>query len=117
MTTPSQRKPVILVVCTGNSCRSQMAEAFLRRAVGDQYEVVSAGLHPKPIHSLTLQVMKEIGIDLEAEGHRPKGVKEFLGKLSVKHLIVVCAEAEAECPRLFPGAANKLFGRLMIQQL
>ena len=86
-----------------------MAEAFLRRTVGNQYEIVSAGLHPKPIHPLTLEVMKEIGLDLEAEGHHPKPVKEFLGKLSVKYLIVVCAEAEAECPRLFPGAVNKLY--------
>src|SRR5207342_1749488 len=73
----------VLFLCTGNSARSQMAEALLRRHAGDRFEVYSAGLEPKGIHPLTIRVMNEIGIPLE--GHRSKSIDEFLGKVSVRY--------------------------------
>ena len=96
----------ILFLCTGNSARSQMAEAFLRRYAGDRFEVFSAGIEPHGIHPLTIQVMDEIGINLD--GHRSKSLDEFLGKLSVRYAISVCEKAEKECPRLWPFAINVL---------
>jgi arsenate reductase len=98
--------PAVLFLCTGNSARSQMAEALLRRHAGDRFEVYSAGIEPKGIHPLTVQVMNEIGIPLE--GHRSKSVDEFLGKVSVRYAIIVCESAERECPRLYPFAVNRL---------
>jgi arsenate reductase (thioredoxin) len=101
-------KPVVLVLCTGNSCRSQMAEAFLRKYAADRFAAYSAGLDPKPeIHPMARQVMVEAGIDLA--GQYPKSTKEYLGRLPVRHLILVCAQAEKQCPRIFPGAMNRLF--------
>ena len=98
------KKPRVLFLCTHNSARSQMAEAFLRAYGGDVFEAYSAGLEPAPIHPMTLQVMKEAGFDLLALGHRPKGLDEFLMKKHVGYLITVCANAEAQCPVL-PGVS------------
>jgi len=96
-------QPAILVLCTGNSCRSQMAEGFLRTYAGNRFDVYSAGLEPKDeIHPYAKSVMLEKGIKLH--GQHPKGTEEYLGRLLVTHLIVVCAHAEKECPRIFPGA-------------
>lgn len=102
------RKPVVLFLCTANACRSQMAEAFLREYASDQFEVYSAGTQPaEAIHPLTVFVMAERGIDVI---HRqPKAVGQFLGKLSVRHLIIVCHEAEQNCPRIFPGMMHRFF--------
>ena len=99
------KKPSVLFLCVGNSCRSQMAEALLRKHAGDQFEVVSAGLEPREIHPYARVVMKEIGLDLSA--HRPKNVKDFLGKRHFGYLIILCAEAEAKCP-VFPGISFRL---------
>lgn len=101
--------PVVLFLCTGNSARSQMAEALLRHHAGDQFEVHSAGLNPKEIHPFTIQVMEEMGISLA--GHRSKSVDEYLGKLPVRYAITVCENAERECPRLWPFAMNHLSWR------
>ncbi len=95
----------VLFLCTGNSARSQMAEAFLRRHGGDRFEVFSAGLEPKGINPFTRQVMAEKGYDLA--GHRSKDIFEFLGKTHFGHIITVCSNAEARCP-IFPGIAQRL---------
>ena len=96
------RKPRVLFLCSGNSARSQMAEAFLRKHGGDRFEAHSAGLEPKGIHPCTYKVMSEVGLDLV--DHRSKGLDEYLAKVDVKHLITVCARAEANCP-IYPGVA------------
>jgi arsenate reductase len=100
------RKPTVLFLCTHNAARSQMAEALLRHLAGDRFEVASAGLEPTAVHPLTRQVLIEAGID--ASGLHAKGVNQFLGKASVQHAIVVCTEAEWQCPRLFPFAVGNL---------
>jgi len=98
-------KPRVLFLCTGNSCRSQMAEAFLRLYGGENFEVYSAGLDPKPIHPITIQVMEEIGYDMSS--HRSKTLDEFLGKVHFSYLITVCSNAEERCPT-FPGMGQRL---------
>jgi len=77
-----------------------MAEALLRQMAGDRFEVHSAGLAPRPIHPLTVSVMNEIGISLD--GHRPKSLQEYLGKVAIRFPIAVCAAAEQQCPRIWP---------------
>ena len=83
-----------------------MAEAFLKRYAGDRFDVHSAGLEPRPIHSLTIQVMEEIGVSMD--DHRPKPLSEFLGKVSVNYAIIVCADAEKTCPRIWPFTLRRL---------
>jgi len=96
----------VLFLCTGNSARSQMAEAFLRRYGGDRFEVYSAGLEPeRGIHPLTLKVMQEIGFDMQ--GHYAKDIREYLGKVHFGYLITVCDRAEQSCP-IFPGMGVRL---------
>ncbi len=97
----------ILILCTRNSARSQMAEGILRKYVGDRYHVFSAGLDPSPIHPLVGPVMREIGLDVSAQ--RSKDVKEYLGRLTAHYLIVVCANAERNCPKIFPGLGKRLY--------
>jgi arsenate reductase len=99
-------KTAVLFLCTGNSCRSQMAEAFLRKYGGDRFKAYSAGLEPKGIHPLTKQVMDEIGIDIS--GQCSKDVMEYLGRRHFGYLITVCAHAEANCPTTFPGVSSRL---------
>ncbi|MEW5718605.1 MAG: arsenate reductase ArsC [Chloroflexota bacterium] len=96
----------VLFLCTGNSARSQMAEAFLRKYAADHFEAYSAGLEPKGIHPLTERVMGEIGISL-AEQYS-KNVTEYLGKVHFGYLITVCANAEKNCPTVFPGLGRRL---------
>ena len=93
-------KPRVLFLCTGNSARSQMAEAFLRSYAGDRFEVHSAGVEPKG-HILpgVLDVMKEIGMDISDQ--RSKSVSEYLGKVHFAHVITVCGDAEKNCPAIF----------------
>lgn len=93
-------KPRVLFLCTHNAARSQMAEALLRKLAGDRFDVASVGLDPTEVHPLTHHVLAEVGID--TSGLTAKGAKEFLGKVSVRHAIIVCAQAEARCPRVFP---------------
>ena len=101
-----RRKQGVLFLCTHNAARSQMAEALLRHLAGDRFEVYSAGLEPTVVHTLTRQVLAEAGIDVG--GLQAKGVNEFLGKASVRYAIVVCTEAEWQCPRLFPFAVGNM---------
>src|SRR5204863_8307608 len=93
-------KKRVLFLCTGNSARSQMAEGFLRDLAGDRYEVFSAGTHPKGLHPRSVEVMKEIGIDIS--GHAAKDIHQFQGE-QFDYVITVCGRARQECP-VFPGA-------------
>jgi arsenate reductase len=94
----------VLVVCTGNSARSVMAEALIRHKGGDHFEAHSAGTDPRGINPLTLKVLAEAGID--APWARSKSVNEFLGQ-SFDYVITVCDEARQVCP-VFPGVQQSL---------
>jgi arsenate reductase len=97
-------KPLILILCTGNSCRSHLAEGLLRRALGDDFAVASAGSNPAGyVHPLAIKAMAEIGIDIAA--HRSKHLNEFLDQ-QVETVITVCGNADQACP-LFPGQMNR----------
>ena len=96
----------VLFLCTGNSARSQMAEALLRKYGGEHYEAFSAGLEPKPVNPFTVRVMQEVGIDIS--GQRSKGVNAYLGKVHIRTLITVCDEADKNCPTVWPGVAQRL---------
>ena len=94
------QKPRVLFLCTGNSARSQMAEAFLRAYADEHFEVHSAGIEPKGyILPEVLTVMKEHGLDLS--GQTSKDVREYLGKMHFAYVITVCADAEENCPTVF----------------
>lgn len=97
----------VLVLCTRNSARSQMAEALLRESAGDRLQIYSAGLQPDRIHPLVAPVMAEVGLDVS--GQRSKGVEEYLGRLTAHYLIVVCENAEKNCPKIFPGSGERLY--------
>ena len=92
-------KTKVLFLCTGNSCRSQMAEGFLRAYGGSVYEGRSAGTKPSTVNPLAVEVMREVGIDIS--GHRSKNVTEYLGQ-HFPLLITVCNSAKEHCP-IFPG--------------
>jgi len=97
-------RPLILILCTGNSCRSHLAEAILRRALGDLADVASAGSKPAGyVHPVALEVLKEIGLD--ASSHHSKHLNEFLDK-PVTTVITVCGNADQVCP-VFPGQLNR----------
>jgi len=96
----------VLFLCTGNSARSQMAEAFLQKYGRGQFEAFSAGLEPKELNPLTVRVMQEIGFDMS--GHRSKGIGEYLGKEHFEYLVTVCHDAEQNCPRVWPGVNQRL---------
>jgi arsenate reductase len=96
----------VIFLCCHNAVSSQMAEAFLRHYSGDKFEVFSAGLKPVEIHPLTVQVMKEIGIDLS--GQQPEPLRKYWGKMRFDYLITVCSKAEQEC-FIFPGVSNRLY--------
>ena len=98
-------KPKVLFLCTGNSARSQMAEAFLRKYAGDRFEAYSAGLEPGMINPLTIQVMEECGVDMS--GQHSKGLDTYLGKVNFAYLITVCSQADEKCP-FFPGMGRRL---------
>lgn len=96
----------VLFLCTGNSARSQMAEAFLRKYAGDRFEAHSAGLEPKGVNPFTVRVMQEAGIDIS--GHTSKGVDAYLGKVLFQHLITVCDDADKNCPTVWPGVNQRM---------
>jgi arsenate reductase len=96
--------PTILILCTGNSCRSHLAEGILRAALGDRYTVASAGSKPAGyVHPLAIRAMEEIGLDISA--HHSKHLDEFLEQ-DVETVITVCGNADQACP-IFPGQANR----------
>jgi arsenate reductase len=97
-------KPTILILCTGNSCRSHLAEGILRAAAGDLLDVHSAGSKPAGyVHPLAIRVMQEIGIDISA--HRSKHMNDFLQQ-PVETVVTVCGNADQACPT-FPGQLNR----------
>ena len=97
-------KPLILILCTGNSCRSHLAEGILRAAVGEAAEVASAGSDPAGyVHPTAVEVMKEIEIDISA--HTSKHLDEFLQQ-EVHTVITVCGNADQECPT-YPGQFHR----------
>ncbi len=97
-------KPTVLILCTGNSCRSHLAEGLLRAAAGDILDVQSAGSKPAGyVHPLAIEVMKEIGIDISA--HRSKHMNDFLQQ-PVETVVTVCGNADQACP-MYPGQLNR----------
>ena len=92
-------KKRVLILCTGNSARSQMAEGILRQINGENYDVESAGLEPSQVRPEAIQAMREIGIDIS--GHRSKSVDEFTGQ-QFDYVITVCDNANESCP-LYPA--------------
>lgn len=97
-------QPSVLILCTGNSCRSHLAEGILRAVAGDFLDVHSAGSKPAGyVHPLGIQVMREIGIDIS--GHRSKHMNDFLQQ-DIETVITVCGNADQACP-MFPGQLNR----------
>ena len=99
-------KEKILFLCTGNSARSQMAEASMRKHGGYQYDVYSAGTEPKDINPYTKRVMEEAGMSLS--GQYSKHVREYMGKIHFAYVITLCDAAEKSCPAIFPGMGQRL---------
>ena len=94
-----ENKQSILILCTGNSARSQMAEGIIRHLYGDRFEVFSAGTHPSRVRPEAIRAMAEIGIDIS--GHRSKSVEEFAGR-EIDYVLTVCDNARENCP-YFPA--------------
>lgn len=100
--------PHILILCTGNSCRSQIAEGYLRHYAGDRFAVHSAGTQPADqVNPYAVKIMAEEGIDI-SHG-KPRHVDEFLGKIPIQHVIIVCGGANETCPRTLSGTSQRLF--------
>jgi arsenate reductase len=97
-------KKTVLILCTGNSARSQMAEGLLRHDAGDRFEVASAGTQPNRVRPEAIAVMKEIGIDIS--GHRSKSIDEFASR-DFDYVLTVCDNAKESCP-IYPGYGNRL---------
>jgi arsenate reductase len=97
-------KPTVLILCTGNSCRSHLAEGFLQAAAGDILNVQSAGSKPAGyVHPMAIKVMQEVGIDISQ--HTSKHLNQFLDQ-KIETVITVCGNADQACP-LFPGQINR----------
>lgn len=94
----------VLILCTGNSARSQMAEGLLRHDGGGRFEVHSAGTHPSHVRPHAIEAMREVGIDIS--GHRSKSVEELVGR-EFDYVITVCDNARENCP-VFPGATERI---------
>jgi arsenate reductase len=97
-------KPRVLFLCTGNSCRSQMAEGLLRHLAAERFDVASAGTEPSTVNPLAIAAMREIGIDIS--GHRSKSATDFLRE-HFAYVITVCDNANERCP-IFPFAVKRL---------
>lgn len=94
----------VLILCTGNSARSQMAEGLLRELAGDVFEVESAGVSPTAVRPEAIAVLREIGVDIST--HRSKSVDEFTGQ-QFDYVITVCDNAREQCP-VFPAETKRL---------
>lgn len=100
----AENKPTVLILCTGNSCRSHLAEGILRNVAGDLLNVASAGSNPAGfVHPMAVQVMQELNIDIST--HASKHLNEFLEQ-DVETVITVCGNADQACPS-FPGQVNR----------
>ena len=97
-------KKKVLILCTGNSARSQMAEGLLRHDAAGRFEVASAGIGPMRVKPKAVEAMREIGIDIS--GHRSKSVDEFAGQ-EFDYVITVCDNANENCP-IFPGNTKRI---------
>jgi arsenate reductase (thioredoxin) len=97
-------KKRVLILCTGNSARSQMAEGLLRELAGDRFEVESAGVSPSRVRPEAVGAMREIGIDIS--GHRSKSADEFTGQ-EFDYVVTVCDNAKETCP-VFSGRAERI---------
>lgn len=97
-------KPRVLILCTGNSCRSQMAEGLFRQLAGDRYEVFSAGVEPSRVHPMSIIVMNEIGIDISS--HTSDSADDYVNK-GIDIVITVCDHAKQTCP-VFPGQVERI---------
>ena len=94
----------ILFLCTGNSCRSQMAEGFARKMLTKDLKIFSAGLEPKGVHPIAVKVMQEVGIDISHQ--KSKNISEIpLDKINI--IITLCGDAAERCP-IFPGKVKKI---------
>lgn len=98
-------KTKVLFLCTGNSARSQMAEALLRKHANDRFEAYSAGLNPKGVNPYTTKVLEEIGVDTSSLYSKP--LTTFMGNVQFGYLITVCGHAEKNCP-IFPGMGKRI---------
>ncbi len=105
--TVSTDRQRVLFVCTGNSARSQMAEALLRHLAGERFEVFSAGTEPKGLNPVTVQVLKEMGVN--TDGLWSKSTREYLGKVRMHYAIIVCDHAQRSCPTIQPFALSTLY--------
>lgn len=103
-----KKKIKVIFVCTGNSCRSQMAEGLLRHLDNDRFEVLSAGTHPSRVHPMSIRVMKEIGIDVST--HTSDPLDKYFG-YGINYVITLCDNAREFCPT-FPGNAKKIHWRI-----
>ncbi len=92
-------KPKVLFLCTGNSARSQMAEGYLRHVASDRFTAMSAGIEPKGLNPLAVEVMQEVGIDISSQ--TSKDVVSLLGQ-HIPYVVTVCDNAKERCP-IFPG--------------
>ncbi|MBE7467376.1 MAG: arsenate reductase ArsC [Planctomycetes bacterium] len=102
----AERKQVVLVLCTGNSCRSQFAEEFLRKHGGDRLDVYSAGTEPaERVNPYTVRTLKEVGIDIAQK--KPIPIEKYLGHLPVYTLMIVCDGAAKTCPTVWPGVMER----------
>jgi arsenate reductase len=97
-------KTRVLILCTGNSARSQMAEGLLRHDAGERFEVFSAGTRPSQVRPEAIAVMRELAIDIS--GQRSKSVDEFSGQ-SFDYVLTVCDNAKESCP-IFPGKTARI---------
>lgn len=97
-------KPAVLFLCTGNSCRSQMAEGWLRSIAGEHCDVFSAGMKPSHLHPLAVQMMREVGLDISKQ--YSKSLAD-LSDRSFAFVITVCDNAQESCP-IFPGSTTRL---------
>jgi len=97
-------KQRVLILCTGNSARSQLAEGLLRHLAGDEFEAFSAGVAPTTVRPEAIEVLAEIGVDISK--HRSKSVEEFLGQ-EFDYVITVCDNANEHCP-VFPGQTKRI---------
>ena len=101
---PIRPKERVLILCTGNSARSQMAEGLLRHEAGERFDVFSAGTRPSKVRQEAIAIMRELGIDIS--GHRSKSVDEFVGQ-PFDYVITVCDNAKESCP-VFPGKVTRI---------
>ena len=98
------KKEKIIFICTGNACRSQIAEGIMRQLAGDKFDVFSAGSHPSLVHTMSIKVMKEIGIKITS--HTSDPISNFLSK-NINIVVTVCDNADKVCP-VFPGKVERI---------